>query len=290
MAEADKVAREKLKRLSVEFNLGEHCNLSCYNCDHASPLLPTKYATVEGFTRDLEALAEVFHSEQFRIVGGEPLMHPQLLDFLSELRRIKIADATVVITNGVLLGKVPNTFWTLIDQLWISVYPGIKLGLSIEECQSLCKTHGVFLRVDEVGRFQKTLLNSRIEDPELVAMVFRECGMAGEYSCNTIHEGRLYRCSIAPFMAPRLALQGIAFENRSIDGVELHDNPQLYEDVERCLFGQTPLAACDYCLGTSAPWTPHRQLNLRGRAEWQKEDSRPVIEEVSARLLGRPGT
>src|SRR6478736_2087477 len=97
----------KLTRLSVEYNLTEHCNLSCYACDHASPLMREKFASVDEFKRDFEALAQVFHSKQFRIVGGEPLLHPKLTEFLSVARRIGIADSIVLITNGVLLHKAP---------------------------------------------------------------------------------------------------------------------------------------------------------------------------------------
>jgi hypothetical protein len=34
----------KLTRESFDFNLTEHCNLSCCECDHASPLLAKKFA------------------------------------------------------------------------------------------------------------------------------------------------------------------------------------------------------------------------------------------------------
>jgi len=276
----------KLIRLSVEYNLTEHCNLACYACDHASPLLSKKFASVEEFSRDFEALAPVFHSQQLRIVGGEPLLHPRLLDFLAEARRIGIADAIVLITNGVLLHQVADEFWKLIDQLWISVYPGVKLRCSVDECAQICKSHDVLLRVDRVRQFERTLINDHIDDPKLVKTIFRECRLASEYSCHTVHEGRFYKCSIAPFQEPRLALRGIAFENRAIDGILLHDNANLYQDLDRCLNGPTPLAACSYCLGSSGPSVPHHQLNRRGSSQWLEEDNRPDIEAVRARLMG----
>ena len=34
----------KLTRLSVEYSLTEHCNISCHACAHASPLLAEKFA------------------------------------------------------------------------------------------------------------------------------------------------------------------------------------------------------------------------------------------------------
>ena len=85
--------RQKVKLFGVEYNLTEHCNLSCYHCDHASPLMPRKFASLEDYERDIRAIAEAVHVEEFRIVGGEPLLHPQLLDFMRMARDIGIGEA-----------------------------------------------------------------------------------------------------------------------------------------------------------------------------------------------------
>ena len=271
----------KLTRLSVEYNLTEHCNLNCYACDHASPLLPRKFASVEEFSRDFTALARVFHSRQLRILGGEPLLHPKLLKFLTEARRIGIADELVLITNGVLLHEASEELWELIDELWVSAYPGVNRRLNDTQCAEICKAHGVRFHLMRVDSFNRTIINNRIDDPKLVKAIFRNCKLAGEISCHTVHEGRFYKCAIAPFMGSRLALRGITFDNRKVDGVSLHNNPKLYQDLDRCLNGPTPLAACSYCLGSLGPLVAHRQLNRDGRSHWLEEDNRPDIEGVA---------
>jgi len=120
------VANDRLWRPAIEFNLTEHCNLRCAHCDHASSILPKEFADVESFTRDIEVLSAVLHAGEFKFAGGEPLLHPQLLDFLRAAKKIKIADRLVLLTNGVLLHKAPDELWSLIDGMWISIYPGIK--------------------------------------------------------------------------------------------------------------------------------------------------------------------
>ena len=151
----------KLTRLSVEYSLTEHCNISCHACAHASPLLAKKFADLSDFTRDFEALAEVFHSRELRIVGGEPLLHPELLAFLREGRRIGIADTIVVYTNGVLLHRMPDEFWRLIDKLHVSVYPGVRRRLDEEDCARLCRTHDVELCIERFRTFDQTLISKR---------------------------------------------------------------------------------------------------------------------------------
>jgi MoaA/NifB/PqqE/SkfB family radical SAM enzyme len=273
-------ATTKLTRLSVEYNLTEHCNLTCYACDHASPLLPKKFASVDEFSRDFTALAQVFHSKQLRLLGGEPLLHPQLLEFLTEARRIRVADEIVLITNGVLLHEAPDKLWKLINELWVSAYPGVRRRLNDADCAEICETHDVRFHLMRVESFNRTIINNRIDDSKLVKTIFRNCKLAGEISCHTVHEGRFYKCAIAPFMGPRLALRGITFDNRETDGVSLHNNPKLYEDLDRCLNGSTPLAACSYCLGSLGPMVPHRQLNRHGRSRWLEEDNQADVEAL----------
>jgi hypothetical protein len=61
----------KLARLSIEYSLTEHCNINCHACAHALPVLPEKFADFASFARDVEALGQIFHSREVRIVDGD---------------------------------------------------------------------------------------------------------------------------------------------------------------------------------------------------------------------------
>jgi organic radical activating enzyme len=273
----------KLTRLSVEYSLTEHCNISCHACAHASPLLAKNFANLADFTRDFEALAEAFHSRELRIVGGEPLLHAELLDFLREGRRIGIADTIVVYTNGVLLHRMPDDFWRLIDKLHVSVYPGVRRRLGDTDCAELCRAHGVELHIEQFRTFDQTLIGKRIEDARLVKAIYRACNTATE--CHTVHGGRFYKCPMAPIMASWLALHRIDFDSPASDSVALHDNPALRHDLERYLGSTAPLAACSYCLGSSGQAVTHRQLDSAGCSAWLEESGQALIDDVARRLL-----
>lgn len=277
----------KLSRPSVEYSLTDHCNIRCQACAHASPVLPEKFADVESFSRDFEALAQAFHSEELRLVGGEPLLHPELLRFASEARRIGIADSIVLYTNGVLLHQAPGDLWRSIDELRISAYPGVTRRLSDEECARLCQEHGVTLRIENYDTFSQALLGKAIEDRRLVKAIYRACEAAT--GCHTVRDGRFYKCPLAPIMRSWLTLRHVDFTSPESDGVALHDNPTLRQDLERYVASPTPLAACDYCLGSSGASIPHRQLNRAGCTAWLNEDSQPLIDAVKEQLLGRRG-
>jgi len=280
-----KVDRPKLTRLSVEYNLTEHCNLRCAFCDHAAPLLAERFAVLEEFEADFSALGAVLHARQLRFVGGEPLLHPRILEFLRAGRRAGVADRIVVITNGTRLHAVPDEFWRLVDELWLSVYPGIRPRLGVEACRELCRRRGIVFRADDNRLFQETLLNARIRDPRLVQAVFDACTFSRGLSCHTVYDGRFYPCCVAPLLQPRLARLGITARNRRSDGIRLRGNPRLYAQLKACFARTRPLAACAWCLGSNGPFLPHRQLDAAGLKAWLDDDQAEAVAAVRRRLL-----
>ena len=278
-------AGEAIVRAAVEFNVVEHCNLSCAACDHASPLLPRKFASLRDFVVDLTALAAVLEVDELRLLGGEPLLHPELIGFVRAARRTGIARRIWLVSNGVLLHRAPEELFDLIDGLWVSRYPGVRLGLSISELEALAAERGFELRLVEVENFRRTLLNTEIRDRPLVRRIYGSCGITHRWSCHTIHEGRYYKCSTAPFLGPRLAHAGTAIDNLA-DGVALRDNPNLREDLERYLAEDRPLIACGFCLGTSGREAPHRQLDARERSAASTEAHPDPFDYLPAGAFG----
>jgi organic radical activating enzyme len=265
------LADRRILGTAIEFNVTEHCNLRCAGCDHASPILPRRFADLDRFRADLSALARVFHARELKLLGGEPLLHPQLPAFLAAAREIGIADGVTLVTNGVLLHRADPAIFDAIDKLWISLYPGVVVRQDLRQLRRLARARGFALRVRRMRWFRETLLNTPHRRPETVERVFARCGMAHAWSCHTIHEGYYYKCSPAPFLEARLAAAGIGVRNREQDGVRIHGNPDLRDELQRYLACERPLQACAYCLGSSGRRLPHHQLD-RGELQAAMED------------------
>jgi hypothetical protein len=271
--------RQKVSLFGIEYNLTEHCNLRCYHCDHASPLMGKKFASLADYERDVRAMAEAVHVEEFRLVGGEPLLHPQLLEFIKIARDVGIGDKIKIYTNGMLLHTMPDEFWAQTDILWVSTYPGVRRRMSDDEIAAKCEEHGVLLDLRPlITEFNRSVINNPVGDDGLVRRIFRECKMANEYSCFAIYDGMFFRCSVAPFTQQRLRFSGIEFPGNEVDGIPIHGNPHLAEEIDARVKSKEPLKACSYCLGSSGPMVPHRQVNSQGCKEWVEEDNRADIE------------
>lgn len=275
---------DRLKVIAITINITDHCNLSCANCNHASPLLDTKFADLDSYKRDLAALSGVLRAEEIKMVGGEPTLHPQLLDFMREAKSCGIAPTLHVTSNAVLLHKQPDEFWELVDILELSIYPGVKYRGGGEDGLQLFRDKAKQFDVDLVfpGRpvFKKTLLNNKIEDPILVDAIYKNCGQIYKWGCHSVHEGRYYFCGPAPYLEQRMAKRGEHVENKIADSVQIQDNPHLRRDLEAYLNREEPLIACAYCLGDNGINFPHHQLNKKGVIEENLADDGDIIKQV----------
>jgi GTP 3',8-cyclase len=246
--------------LRLEYGVVEHCNLRCRSCDHASPLLDNHFVDEAVFSSDLGALSGVIKTDELRIMGGEPLLHPRLMDLLRIARASGIGKTIAVATNGTLLHRVPPEFWRSIDRLALSLYPGVQLPLPESALRELAGAHGVFFELSNQEKFRHSIVNRRIENADLVREIYRRCEVRTLYQTHTLRAGRYYKCSPAPFTRDRLALSGIVYDNAP-DGVAVHGNPRLAEQLGEYLAGSEPLPACAYCLGTSGRLFDHVQLS-----------------------------
>jgi molybdenum cofactor biosynthesis enzyme MoaA len=114
-----------IRRLSIEHPLVAHCNLQCINCDHGSPTLRSSFSDVRQFERDITELGGVLRAETVKLVGGEPLLHPDIAEFVRIAKRSGIANRVQIWTNGLLLHRFEPGDLDGCDDLIISVYPGV---------------------------------------------------------------------------------------------------------------------------------------------------------------------
>ena len=89
-----------VKIRALEYHLADHCNLNCAGCTHFSPIAKPHFASLERFEENLKKLKEWnFEIGQFNLLGGEPLLHSQVRDFI-EVAHKYLTCPICIKTNG----------------------------------------------------------------------------------------------------------------------------------------------------------------------------------------------
>lgn len=84
----------------VETMITQTCNLSCTGCTNYSDLPHKGYVTWEEGKAQLEAWLERIEISDFGIMGGEPLMNPEVREWIRGCRELMPNSQIRFITNG----------------------------------------------------------------------------------------------------------------------------------------------------------------------------------------------
>lgn len=112
----------------IEIPVVAGCNLKCNNCSFFCNYIDENfYVDIEELRKDIKELSKKIDIKRIRILGGEPLLHPEVCNILVSAREIFPESEICIVTNGILLPQMGESFWkTLIDEriaLDISYYP-----------------------------------------------------------------------------------------------------------------------------------------------------------------------
>lgn len=181
------------KELTFEFEipLTAHCNLNCQMCTVFSPVARKEFVSMDSFYRDISRMGELYGSTGvwFRMVGGEPLLHPKLVGMMT-LARKKLPNALISITtNGLLAQSMGEDFYRTASEknivMLFSPYPPIRTGEQI----AFMTKRGInaFRTVPHFHSRKMPLDPNGLQDG---AGNFKRC----TYRCNFLLDGKLSRC------------------------------------------------------------------------------------------------
>jgi len=248
---------------AFELHVVEHCNLRCANCCNLSPFVDPHVLSVETVAEHCAEMAKVLHADVFKIMGGEPLLHPDLPGLLKAIRASGIGDAVRLFTNGLLLPSMPDAFWAALDQLTISNYQSAPVKAStLALVDGKAREYGFVVNTKPVDRFSQVLSPHYEASAEEVQRVYDACWL--RHRCLIARRGRFYKCTRAAYAAEFHARIGRepppADFSLADDGIELAA-PRLGERLLTYLNTRRPLASCHYCKGGDGIEEAHHQLS-----------------------------
>lgn len=233
----------------LEFHVSDHCNLNCKYCTHYSPLVPGQVFTeYERFEADLRQLKKyIADIGVIRILGGEPLLNPQLGMFIKLARKLYPASIITVVTNGLLIDRLNDSLMEIMREtlafFHISFYP--PLADKVQEIKKYLYEQKIpYTITPMITEFHKTqtLIPQQNED------FFYSCFQA---SCTCLYEGKAAPC-YAPFTT-RYFNEAFGCGIPVGEGIDLYDEKLTTPVLKANLL--IPMERCRYCVsGNLRSW------------------------------------
>jgi len=223
----------------IETHIVEHCNLKCRGCSHFSGLAKPQFKDLEDFKQEFEKLGKVTNYElgTIRIMGGEPLLHPQVVDFCLAARAIFSNSEIVLVSNGILLPTLKDEQITALNDaniaLCVSNY-GLKLDMNKMEKFT---THYFHAKND---MYNISLDLSGMQQPE---WAFHNCDLA-QNGWYFFKNGRIYQCCIMANIDYFCDTFNKEI-NYHLDDISVNIFTHTLDQIEEFL--HTPHRVCRYC-------------------------------------------
>ena len=271
----------KIQNFTCEINLTLHCNLSCRACSHMSPVAPKYFLEPKELKKDLSILSKYYHVDHVRLLGGEPLLHPNIPEIADIVLTSGITEWVRVVTNGVLLSKMEDSFWESINEVHITLYPGKEMTREeLELCLEKSQKYNVGFQINPVNHFRECFSVFPNDDRALLNRIYKTCLTVHFFRSHTFHKGYLYKCPEALFLP--MFLDRSDLQPHELDGIKIEDRADFAEDLLAYLENDTPPQSCKYCTGfVGKPFA----VEYMKRKEWWTTQNRTIKNMLSEKDL-----
>lgn len=224
----------------IEFHLADHCNLNCAGCAHFSNLVNEPvFADFEQFSKDVARLNELFsYISEFYLLGGEPLLNPDVGNYLLELRKNMPFTEIVVVSNGLLVLSIKQ------DLLEVFKETNTKLSISnynilnTEKIISFLDNTGIRYEIRYGRDFFAKYLSKAADDD--VMDVFKKCP---NRRCHFLDKGSIAVCGQPFYIKYFNEYFGENFSNKG--AISLYEEGIDGNEILKRL--SVPIEACNNC-------------------------------------------
>jgi cyclic pyranopterin phosphate synthase len=233
----------------VEFHLVHHCNLTCSGCSHFSPSAPKHVVPPHDLAAQFALAAAHLDPEFVHLLGGEPLLHPHLLEVLKSARQSFPAATIKLVSNGLLVARrgVPLALTLAANNivLAVSLYPLVPVHRAT--ISALMAATGAEVEFWRQDTFLDFLDPEGSEDSRAARAA---CPMGDALN---VRDDRVYPCPVSAWSD----FGGVPLVEE--DGIRLADPP---ETVRAVLDPTRVTSKCRYCRCVP-PRRPHAMGSRR---------------------------
>jgi MoaA/NifB/PqqE/SkfB family radical SAM enzyme len=262
-----RISKQTKKKLDwLEVHINEHCNLNCAYCTHYCPLAEEEYYDLDIFERDFRRMSELTDGfiKTIHLLGGEPLLNKNINKYMEIARKYFLKSEMAVVTNGILLAKMPENFWKLCKKLnieiWISPYP-IKLDLlKIQEISEKYKVNVVYSKTMKTMWKMPLNLEGTCDSIDSFKKCFLGCG-----GCYNIKNGKVYNCPVIPNIYHFNKYFNKNLQVTEDDYIDIYKAKNLEEIMD---FLARPHSFCRYCDMKNTTRNHKWKVSKRDVSEW----------------------
>lgn len=258
----------------LETHIVDHCNLNCKACCHYCNVTKPNFIKIDDFCSDMKELSKKFNIGQIRLMGGEPLLAPNINDFLTSTRQYFPNSDIRLVTNGILLSKQPESFWETLKITKIKIdltkYPieGITFSKGLDAIGKHVFNHyrnddwGFCIQENAMGdfwiaaNFQLTMDSRGLNNP---ADAFAKCPYK---RCINLINGKLVHCPTAGYLH-----NYNSYFNKNLsteEGIDIYKNSA----NEIMDYLSKPIETCKYCVVDEDIILQKWEISKKEEDEW----------------------
>lgn len=230
----------------AEMGIIDFCNLNCKGCNHYSPIFEKKYPDFDKRMEDVKKIASLYNDIlEFGLIGGEPLLSPDIEQYIISTRKLLPKTEIQIVTNGLLIPKLEQKILKCISENNITIsisqyFPTVKIINSIRKQLEQFSIDYVLKPVASKEKFYKTLCLNKDNIYE------KKCISQG---CINICDGRIAKCPSVLYIEELNKKFCTHFPNDGIYNLEDFWNGQ---ELNLKLERKIPL--CEYCISYQIDW------------------------------------
>jgi organic radical activating enzyme len=197
------IGREgKVHLPTLEFYIVNGCNLKCEFCCHLNPYRKG-FIPLEELECWFKEWSKKLMPRRVRLLGGEPFLHPQLIEVITAARKYWTKSDIHITTNGLLLSNLAEEKLNALQKLNIL----INVSAHVNDEESIKRTNEITKRLKSTKvRFRlktsnKTWTPSHQLDEQGYPIPYQNNPTSAYRACSPkdcipVNHNRLFRCSI----------------------------------------------------------------------------------------------
>ena len=234
---------KRQEKFVFQVHIVDSCNLNCVGCSTFAPLCNDSFVDVSSYEQDIKQMVALGEVEKITLIGGEPLLHPKIIEILEVSRKYIQTGELLLYTNGTLLLNQNPAFWMCCrdNNIRISVTP-YPIKLDYERIAEVAKQYSVdvtYSCVETKNTFVKIPLN--IEGKGNINKNFSKCSSS---PCVALREGKIYSCykpSLAIWVNNHFGYDFKVSEKDYLDIYKVKDKDEILDFICK------PMPFCRYC-------------------------------------------